>query len=118
MIARPDDDGSYDPAVASLLGAGARKAQRQAQPLADRRRQAKERQKAAARNRVTLDLPPELEIMIKRLADDNGCPISQVAVILLAAGLDQIDAGQLDLLRFRKPSRSPRYTWQLKDERY
>jgi hypothetical protein len=104
---------AIDPAVAELLGTMERKADERSLSLDDRRRRKKEREKARARNRVMLDLPQEIEVRIKDLAEMHECPISQIAALLIWQGLKDLDSGLLNPGAYKKPSRSPRYTWNL-----
>ena len=104
---------AIDPAVADLLGSMERKADDRALPLNERKRKKKEREKARARNRVMLDLPPVIEAQIKELAIKHECPISQIAALLIWQGLKDLEAGQLNPGIYKKPSRSPRYSWNL-----
>jgi hypothetical protein len=104
---------AIDPAVAELLGAMDQKASERSLPREDRRRKKKEREKAKARNRVMLDLPQEIEARIKDLAEKHECPISQIAALLIWQGLKDLDSGLLNPGVYKKPSRSPRYTWNL-----
>lgn len=104
---------AIDPAVAELLDTMEQKASERSLPQDDRRRKIKEREKARARNRVMLDLPKEIEKRIKVLAAKHECPISQIAALLIWQGLKDLDSERLDLGMYKKPSRSPRYAWNL-----
>ena len=104
---------AIDPTVAELLGSMEQKASERSLPLDARRRRRKEREKAKARNRVMLDLPQEIEALIKALAEKHECPISQIAALLIWQGLKDMDRGLLNPSVYKKPSRSPRYTWNL-----
>lgn len=105
-----------DPAVANLLGGLQRQAQERAMPKPARQKLLAGRKKKAKRNRVMLDIPPELEKRLAELAEDQECPISQVATRLMLAGLVEVEAGRLDLAEGRTRSKSPRYSWNLKLE--
>ena len=104
---------AIDPAVADLLTSMDRNAQRRALPADQRRKQAAAREKMAGRNRITLDLPPAIEQRLTELAEQQQCPISQVAAILISQGLSSLAAGDLVLEDYRTPSKSPRYLWTL-----
>jgi hypothetical protein len=104
---------AIDPAVAELLGTMDQKASERSLQRDDRRRKIKEREKARARNRVMLDLPLEIEKRIKALAEKHECPISQIAALLIWQGLQDLENGLLNPSVYKKPSRSPRYTWNL-----
>ena len=107
-----------DPAVSSLLTKGRRRQEEAHLSPKQRQKRAKERSKARGRNRVMYDLPPAISERIKQIAAGErlNCPESQVATVLLAAGLAQLEAGQLDLERFKRVSGSPRYTFNLRLE--
>ena len=104
---------AIDPAVAELLGTMEQKARDRSLPRDDRLRKVKEREKARARNRVMLDLPQEIEKQIKSLAVKHECPISQIAALLIWQGVQDLENGLLNPSEYKKPSRSPRYTWNL-----
>ena len=104
---------AIDPTVAELLGTMESKADERSLSVDDRRRRKKEREKARARNRVMLDLPQEIEAQIKDLAEKHECPISQIAALLILQGLKDLESGLLNPGVYKRPSRSPRYTWNL-----
>jgi hypothetical protein len=104
---------AIDPTVAELLGTMESKADERSLSVGDRRRRKKEREKARARNRVMLDLPQEIEERIKALAVKHECPISQIAALLIWQGLQDLENGLLNPSAYKKPSRSPRYMWNL-----
>ena len=112
------EDLEPDPAVNSLLTKGRRRQEEARLSPKERQKRAKERSKARGRNRVMYDLPPAISERIKQIATGErfNCPESQVAAVLLAAGLAQLESGQLDLERFKRVSRSPRYTFTLRLE--
>jgi predicted DNA-binding protein len=58
--------------------------------------------KAKARNRVMLDLPPEIEERIKAIAKKEKCPVSQVAALLIWQGLNDLEKELLDLDQFKR----------------
>ena len=107
---------SIDPAVADLLsGMESRQAERKL-PRKEQERKAKERVRIKRRNRVMLDLPPDLEKRIVDLAASLECPISQAAAALLVIGINALNATSadgFDLTDYRKPSKSPRYSYIL-----
>ena len=74
-----------------------------------------QRRKAArdeARNKATYDLPADLSELVSQIAARFSVPVSQVAALLMTAGLQSIAAGRLDLRDLElRPSRSPRYDW-------
>ncbi|MEN4041365.1 MAG: hypothetical protein ROW52_10670 [Anaerolineaceae bacterium] len=104
-----------DPAVADLLSG---MEQRQAEALLPRRQREKkvrERARIQARRdqRATYDLPPAIRSRIKRLAEDERLPASQLVTLALIRFLTDFDTGKVDLSQFKQPSRSPRYDWNL-----
>jgi hypothetical protein len=104
-----------DPAVADLL-AGMENKQAEARlPRRVREKKAKERAKIRARRdqRVTYDLPPQLKQAMFELAESLSLPASQLATLALHRFLQSYSEGQIDLLKYKKPSRSPRYEWKL-----
>ncbi|MDO9085023.1 MAG: hypothetical protein Q7U53_02345 [Anaerolineaceae bacterium] len=104
-----------DPAVADLL-AGMENKQAEARlPRREREKKAKERAKIRARReqRVTYDLPPQLKQAMFELAESLSLPASQLATLALHRFLKSYSEGQIDLSKYKKPSRSPRYEWKL-----
>ena len=81
----------------------------------EREKKARERAKMRARReqRATFDLPPALRTRIMDLAESERLPASQLVTLALARFLQDLSAGSLDLAPFKKPSRSPRYDWNL-----
>jgi len=104
-----------DPAVADLL-AGMEEKQAEARlPKREREKIARERAKMRSRkeHRVTYDLPPELKKQIADLAENMGVAASQLATFALIRFLQEYQNGEIDLSKYKKPSRSPRYEWKL-----
>jgi hypothetical protein len=104
-----------DPAVADLL-AGMENKQAEARlPRKQREKKAKERAKIRARkdHRVTYDLPPELKQSIFELAESLSLPASQLVTLGLHRFLEDYQEGSIDISKYKKPSKSPRYDWKL-----
>jgi len=104
-----------DPAVADLL-TGMEQRQTEAQlPRKERERISRERAKIQSRRdqRATYDLPPTIREMVKDLAEDLRLPASQLVTLALARFLSDYANGLIDLGRYKQPSRSPRYDWNL-----
>jgi hypothetical protein len=104
-----------DPAVADLL-AGMEQRQADAMlPRRQREKKARERAKIQARRdqRATYDLPPALRERIKALAEELRLPASQLVTLALARFLQEYGQGRIDLGVYKRPSRSPRYDWNL-----
>ncbi len=104
-----------DPAVASLLNDMEHRQSDAALPRREREKKARERAKMSARReqRATFDLPPALRTRIMELAEAERLPASQLVTLALARFLQDLAAGSLDLTPYKKPSRSPRYDWNL-----
>jgi hypothetical protein len=62
---------------------------------------------------MMLDLPQEIEKRIKALAANHECTISQITALLIWQGIKDLENGLLNPSVYKKPSRSPRYTWNL-----
>lgn len=77
--------------------------------------QVREQAKIRARReaRVTYDLPPALRQRIKDLADELRLPASQLVTLALLRFLKDYNADRVPLVRYKQPSRSPRYDWNL-----
>jgi hypothetical protein len=116
MANEPQRRRTIDPSVADILSDGTRRQSELHLPLRERKKKARERKKIRERKerRVTYDLPPALRQRISETADEQGVPASQLATLLLRFGLKALDSGEIDLANHpRKPSKSPRYDWNL-----
>lgn len=96
-----------DPAVASLITEGERKQRIRRSPKGV---QAKIR-KDASRQRVTYDIPEELQRAISDVAEREGLSASCVVALLLADGVCRHRRGLISFYGLKRPSRSPRYEW-------
>jgi hypothetical protein len=106
---------ALDPAVADLLK-GMQQKQSEAQlPRRERERISRERAKIQARRdqRATYDLPPSIREGLRLLAEELRLPASQLATLALARFLKEYHHGLVDLGKYKQPSRSPRYDWNL-----
>lgn len=104
-----------DPAVADLLsGMEQRQAEYQL-PRRTRIKKSREQAKMAARRelRATYDLPPVLRQRVTHVAEKERLPASQLVTLALARFFQDLEAGRVDLGKFKQPSRSPRYDWNL-----
>lgn len=104
-----------DPAVADLL-TGMEKRQSESQlPRKERERLARERSKIMARReqRVTYDLPPTLRESVRQLSEQLKIPASQLVTLALARFLQDYESEKVDLGKYKQPSHSPRYDWNL-----
>ena len=104
-----------DPAVAGLLNDMEHRQSDAALPRRQREKKARERAKIRARReqRATFDLPPALRQRIMDLAESERLPASQLVTLALARFLQQYGKGEIDLDELKRPSRSPRYDWNL-----
>ncbi len=106
---------SLDPAVADLLsGMEQRQAESQL-PRKERERLGRERAKIQSRReqRATYDLPPALREEIRVMSEDLRIPASQLVTLALARFMNDYNSGTIDLGKYKQPSRSPRYDWNL-----
>lgn len=106
---------SLDPAVADLLS-GMQQRQAESQlPRKERERLGRERAKIQSRReqRATYDLPPTLREEIRDLAEELRLPASQLVTLALARFMKDYHESQIDLAKYKQPSRSPRYDWNL-----
>ena len=106
---------TLDPAVADLLS-GMQQRQAESQlPRKERERIGRERAKIQSRRdqRATYDLPPSLREEIRELSEDLRIPASQLVTLALARFMNEYHSGTIDLGKYKQPSRSPRYDWNL-----
>lgn len=112
---KPVRRATLDPAVADLL-AGMELRQSEAQlPRKEREKKARERAKIQARReqRATYDLPPAVRQRIRQISEDERVPASQIVTLALARFLQSYTSGESGLNDLKRPSRSPRYDWNL-----
>ena len=104
-----------DPAVQALIEEGSR--QRYEAHLSRRERDhiIKERSRMRARREqhTCYDIPPELRLHIKELAEKEGVPASQIAALALMRFASDWQNGKVDLSLYKTPSRSPKFDWNL-----
>lgn len=106
---------TLDPAVADLLS-GMQQRQAESQlPRKERERLGRERAKIQSRRdqRATYDLPPLLREDIRELAEELRIPASQLVTLALARFMNEYRNDSVDLGKYKQPSRSPRYDWNL-----
>ena len=106
---------TLDPAVADLL-IGMQQRQVESQlPRKERERLSRERAKIQSRRdqRATYDLPPTLREAIMTLSEELRIPASQLVTLALGRFLNDYNSGSIDLGKYKQPSRSPRYDWNL-----
>ncbi len=104
-----------DPAVASLMDSLNERQAEAHLPRRIREKKARERAKLRARrdSRVTYDLPPSLKQCLSELAEGLSLSASQLATLALVRFLNDYQKGEIDVSKYKKPSRSPRYDWKL-----
>ena len=104
-----------DPAVADLLEGMEQRQNEAMLPRKQREKKARERARIQARReqRATYDLPPVVRERIKKLAEQNSLPISQLVTLSLLRFFEDYASGSIDLGEYKKPSRSPKYDWVL-----
>lgn len=119
-----DEDGfldlsGLDPAVEAALGSGRKKADEARLPRRERKARAKARAKQEQRKgkQALYDLDVEVKDAVAELAEELHTTASQVANVLLAAGLELVERGALDLRAYQSPSSSPRYDYVLRKPR-
>jgi hypothetical protein len=104
-----------DPSVASLLDdMEGHRAEAQL-PRKVREKKARERAKIQARraHRATFDLPPALRQQVMNLAEEQRVPASQLVTLALLRFFEEYNTGKIDLIQYKRPSRSPKYDWNL-----
>ncbi len=104
-----------DPAVADLLKGMQQKQSEAQMPRKERERLSRERAKIQSRRdmRATYDLPPAIREGIRVLAEELRLPASQLVTYALYRFLSDYENKSIDLGKFKQPSRSPRYDWNL-----
>lgn len=104
-----------DPAVADLLKGMQQKQSEAQMPRKERERLSRERAKIQSRRdmRATYDLPPAIREGIRVLAEELRLPASQLVTYALYRFLSDYENKLIDLGKFKQPSRSPRYDWNL-----
>jgi hypothetical protein len=78
-----------------------------------RKRREKEKIRSRKANRVTYDILPELKQYIRSISEKEHIPASQFVVFALLRFMEDYETGRIDLLKMKKPSRSPRYDWNI-----
>lgn len=109
------DLGGLDPAVDSLITQGERLQADAHLSTKERCKKARQRERMQQRRefRVTYNLPPSNRNQIARLAEKGKFPASQLAAVLLSEALKRLEVGEIDLNKYKVPSNSPRYEWNL-----
>ncbi len=100
---------AVDPAVADLLSDMDRRKRLTSLPKALR----KKARKDAARHKVGLDLTIPLHESLRQIADQEHISISSLAAFFALRGIDEYQAGKIDLAPFKRLSRSARFEYVL-----
>ena len=108
---RPDDERRpiLDPAVADLMNGMEKK--QQSKNLT--KKQKAERARMAKRNRVVIDIPPEIEGLIGAIAADRDVSVSGVIEIALREFIKANGDGHVKWADYLTPSRSPRFGFKV-----
>ena len=101
-----------DPAVEAVLGDGARRGRRRRMT----RRERAQAERDSRRQRVTLELNPELVGLVRRVAEHEGVSPAGVVNVLLLDGLGRYGRGELGIDEYVRPSEGPRYDWVVEVE--
>lgn len=106
---------TLDPAVADLLKGMQQKQSESQLPRKERERISRERTKIQSRRdmRVTYDLPPTIREGVRLLAEELRLPASQLVTLALSRFLSDYGNQLIELGKYKQPSRSPRYDWNL-----
>lgn len=106
---------TLDPAVADLLKGMQQKQSESQLPRKERERISRERTKIQSRRdmRVTYDLPPTIREGVRVLAEELRLPASQLVTLALSRFLSDYGNHLIELGKYKQPSRSPRYDWNL-----
>jgi hypothetical protein len=100
---------AIDPAVADILADAERKKRLASLPKPERAKARKE----AARHKVGLDLPPDLHEALRQIADKENVSISGLVAFLSQRGIDDYEAGKIDLFPHKRISRCARFEYVL-----
>ncbi|HUI87518.1 MAG TPA: hypothetical protein VLX61_02210 [Anaerolineales bacterium] len=104
---------SVDPAVADLLSDLDRRRRLSALPKSAR----KKARRDAARHKVGMDFPPELHEELRQVADKEKISISSLAAFFAKRGLEEYQAGHVDLYPYKRISRCARFEYILSLEK-
>jgi hypothetical protein len=104
-------DTNLDPAVAAILGEQEYKDRvRQAETPAEKKKLKKTRQEREQRQRVTLELHPDVVAVLRRIAEVEGCSPAGACNYLLGQAMLQYGTGTLSLQEVKAITDSNR--WQ------
>jgi hypothetical protein len=98
----------------SEKAAGQESSQRPLAKEEQKKQKEKDQMKRRLPRRATYDLPPGMKERIVEIANEHGTTASQVAAFLLHGGIKQIEAGMINLDRYKEPSTSIRWEYNLR----
>jgi len=98
-----------DPAVADMLKDMEKKKRIASLP----KNQQEKARKDAARHKVALDLPPELHLTLRRIAEKEHISVSGLVTFYLYRGVIAYDAGKIELSPYKRLSRCARFEYVL-----
>lgn len=102
---------AIDPVVEATLSQGRKRIAERSLPKDERKKAIREREKAAKRNRVMLDIDPAIMRDLSKLAEHYEISQSQLTSLALVLFLNAIEKGELDILPYLKPINNPRYAY-------
>jgi hypothetical protein len=102
---------AIDPVVEATISQGRKRKAERSLPKDERKKTIREREKAAKRNRVMLDIDPAIMRDLVHLAEQFQISQSQLTSLALVLFLDAIESGDLDILPYLKPISNPRYAY-------
>ncbi len=104
---------SVDPAVADLISDMDRKKRLSSLPKSVQ----KKARRDAARHKVGLDFPPELHGELRQVADKEKISISSLTAFFAKRGLEEYQAGNMNLYPYKRISRCARFEYILSLEK-
>jgi hypothetical protein len=102
---------AIDPVVEATLSQGRKRIAERSLPKDERKKTIREREKAAKRNRVMLDIDPAIMRDLAELADRYQISQSQLTSLALVLFLNAVERGEIDILPYLKPINNPRYAY-------
>ena len=98
-----------DPAVADMLSDMEKKSRIASLPKPKRAKARKD----ASRHRVGLDLPPELHESLRDISEREHISISGLVAFYVYHGVADHEAGRIELIQLKRPSRCARFEYVL-----
>jgi len=94
-----------DSAVASILQDSKARTRRRRMPRAQRCKAERD----ARRSRVTWEINPHVDAMVRQIAEAEGCSPAGAVNLLVVDAVERYVVGDLEFAGHRRQSRSPRY---------